>query len=59
MDEKVVANAIRAGFDDFEDGVTYSAALAAGTEMIVTRNVRDFKRSEIPIIHPDLFKPGE
>jgi len=32
-----------------------SAALAAGAEMIVTRNIRDFARSPLPAVSPSHF----
>lgn len=55
IDETVVSI-----FDDFEDGLQHSSALAAKADVIVTRNEKDFKHSLVPILSPleflDLFK---
>ncbi|MDE0062435.1 MAG: PIN domain-containing protein [Gammaproteobacteria bacterium] len=45
---------------DFEDAMQVAAAHACGADRIVTRNLRDFRRSPIPAISPqdalrDLF----
>ena len=54
--------ALRAGMDDFEDALQVAAALQCSAAFIVTRNVRDFKRSPVPALSPDewikRFGPG-
>jgi predicted nucleic acid-binding protein len=45
----VLEAALKAGFGGFEDAVIHEAALHAGAEAIVTRNVRDFKNSRITV----------
>ena len=37
---------------DFEDNVQIACAIAAGTEVIVTRNREDFAASPIPVMSP-------
>ena len=37
---------------DFEDAMQVAAAHACGAERIVTRNLRDFRRSPVPAISP-------
>ena len=39
-------------FKDFEDGVQYYTALEANCNAIITRNVKDFKNSSIPVFQP-------
>jgi len=39
-------------FKDFEDGIQYYSALEAQCELIVTRNLKDFKNSRIPVLSP-------
>ena len=39
-------------FKDFEDGIQYYTALEAQCELIVTRNLKDFKKSTIPVMSP-------
>jgi predicted nucleic acid-binding protein len=45
----VIEQAINVGFSDFEDAVLYEAARHAGAAYIVTRNVADFQKPEIPV----------
>jgi predicted nucleic acid-binding protein len=37
-------------FKDFEDGLQYYTALENEAEMIITRNLKDFKASKIPVM---------
>ena len=37
---------------DFEDAMQVAAAHACGAQHIVTRNLRDFRRSPIPAVSP-------
>ena len=37
-------------FPDFEDGLQYYAALENEADLIITRNLKDFKSSKIPVI---------
>ena len=40
---------------DFEDAVQYYAALRAGADYIVSRNVRDYPFDDIPVVTPQDF----
>lgn len=42
-------------FSDFEDGLQYYSALEYEADMIITRNLKDFKRSKIPVITAQSF----
>ncbi|MBL7829036.1 MAG: PIN domain-containing protein [Saprospiraceae bacterium] len=37
-------------FSDFEDGLQYYAAIENEADMIITRNLNDFKSSKLPVI---------
>ena len=51
-----VVRAIQAAdFADFEDCLQDRCAAAAGAKYIVTRNVQDYKGSEVPAIEPERF----
>lgn len=52
VDEKIIDRALASNFPDFEDAVQYHTALEYGMEAVVTRNLRDFKRSKIPVLTP-------
>ena len=38
---------------DFEDAVVYASALHSGCSCVVTRNLKDFPESEIPVFSPE------
>ena len=40
---------------DFEDSVQYYAALRAGADYIVSRNVRDYPFDDVPVVTPQDF----
>lgn len=53
--EHAVNQALLADWKDFEDSLQYYAAVDAGCECIVTRNIKDFSESEIPVYSPTEF----
>ena len=49
LDDKIVGLALNDEiFSDFEDALQYFTALENGQELIITRNLKDFKNSKIP-----------
>jgi len=51
-----IMQALKNGFSDFEDSIQYSTALTVdGIEAIITRNVRDYKKSKIAVYTPENF----
>ena len=56
MDRNVVKHALNSGSKDFEDALQhFSAYQEKGIEAIITRNVRDYKLSEIAVLTPENF----
>ena len=51
----VIENALNSKFKDFEDSVIHEAARHAGANYIVTRNIKDFKKTKIPAFTPFEF----
>ena len=48
-----IENAIQSKFSDFEDGVQYFSALRSKKiDVLVTRNVKDFKHALLPVFTP-------
>jgi predicted nucleic acid-binding protein len=47
--------ALEFGMRDFEDALQLTAAVACGSEVILTRNTTDFKVSPIPVMTPEEF----
>jgi len=55
VDGGVVTRALDGKFRDFEDAVIAQAAQGVGAEAIITRNIRDYKHSEVPVYIPEEF----
>jgi len=56
MDKEVVTNALHSGFKDFEDGLQHFAAMKNGKiNVILTRNLKDFNKSEIGVLTPESY----
>jgi len=55
LDGPVIDDAIVSTLRDFEDAVQYHSALRAGAGIIVTRDVRHFSKSGIPVLTPEAF----
>jgi predicted nucleic acid-binding protein len=53
--QTVIDRALNLNWNDFEDAIHYQAATAAGCEAIITRNGKDFKKAEIPVLTPQEF----
>ena len=53
VNRQVLESALSSGFSDFEDAVIHRAACHVGAEAIVTRNLKDFKKSRIPVYSSD------
>ncbi len=51
----MLKKAIKSKFNDFEDSVIHESALHAGAQYIITRNIKDFKRSKLPVFEPHEF----
>lgn len=50
MDDKIMDLALNSKFTDFEDAIQYYTALENGVDIIITRNLKDFKLAEIPVM---------
>lgn len=50
VDALVVQKAIRSSFDDFEDALQYYSAKTVNADIIITRNLKDYAASEIPVM---------
>ncbi|WP_194608151.1 PIN domain-containing protein [Clostridium vitabionis] len=50
-----IRRAISADVSDFEDAVMIETAVRSGADCIVTRNIRDYGKSPIPVYTPEEF----
>lgn len=56
MDKDVVIQALHSGFTDFEDALqNFSAQKSGFISIILTRNVKDFSKSEMGVLTPESF----
>ena len=55
-DKEVILKALNSNFNDFEDALqNYSAELNGLIDLIITRNVKDFKNSSLGVMTPDNY----
>lgn len=52
VNEKIIDLALASEFNDFEDAVHYYTAMENNVNYIITRNKKDYKKSEILICDP-------
>jgi predicted nucleic acid-binding protein len=53
VEEYTIKNALASGLPDFEDSIQYFCAIDnKKIDVIITRNTKDYKKSEIPVMTP-------
>jgi len=50
LEDKAIELALASDFNDFEDGLQYFVAMDNESDIIITRNKKDFKSSKIPVM---------
>ncbi len=50
MDDKIITLSLESDFKDFEDAIQYYTAVENQIDIIITRNLKDFKTSKIPVL---------
>jgi predicted nucleic acid-binding protein len=56
IDKAAVLQALRSPFKDFEDALqNYSAEQSKKTGIIITRNIKDYKKSNLSVMTPDNY----
>lgn len=55
VNDKIIDLALSSDFKDFEDGIQYFTSIENSIKIILTRNLRDFKTSEIPVMTAEQF----
>lgn len=53
--DKEIGESINAEFSDFEDGLQYFIAINNKINCVITRNTKDFKKSNISVLTPKEF----
>jgi len=52
LTNKVIDKGLSSKFGDFEDSLQYYCAVNSDCNILITRNGKDFKESEIPVLTP-------
>jgi len=56
LDDKIIGIALNDNsFNDFEDGLKYFTAIENNQDLIITRNLKDFKNSDLPVMTAKQF----
>ncbi len=59
MDKEAVLGALNSNFKDFEDALQNFSAIENGEiKIILTRNIKDFKKSKLAILTPETYLKG-
>lgn len=57
IDKSIILKAIDSNFSDFEDALqNYSAESNGSIHTIITRNIKDYKKSKISVLTPKMFQ---
>lgn len=55
VDESIIEKGLSSNFSDFEDSLQYFCAIQSECNILITRNGKDYKNSQIPIMTADEF----
>lgn len=50
LDESIIDKGLNSDFEDFEDSLQYFSALQSDCHILITRNKKDYKKSQIPVM---------
>ena len=53
--ESIIDKALNSDFSDFEDAIQYYTALEHGISVILTRNLRDYKKTSVIVQTPEAY----
>jgi predicted nucleic acid-binding protein len=55
LTDKIVEQGLASNVKDFENALQYYCAVNAECNVLITRNPKDFKMSDIPVLSPDEY----
>jgi len=55
VDEKIIDLALSSEFKDFEDAIQYFAAIESNINILLTRNLKDYRQAKISVMSADDF----
>ena len=57
--DKVIELALSSDFKDFEDGIQYFTATENSIKTVLTRNLKDYKSAQVPVLTAEQFLKGK
>lgn len=58
VDDNIIDLALHSSFPDFEDAIQYYTAIGNNIPVIVTRNIKDYRHSAIPVMTAEIYLKG-
>jgi len=55
LTDRIIDKGLASKFTDFEDALQYYCAIKFECDILITRNGKDFKESDIPVLTPDEY----
>ena len=55
LTDNIIDKALASNFTDFEDALQYHCAVKLECHVLITRNIKDFKNSAIPVLTADEY----
>lgn len=55
LTDRIINKGLSSKFTDFEDALQYHCAIKLDCNILITRNEKDFKGSDIPVMTPDEY----
>ena len=55
LTDNIIDRSLSSNFNDFEDALQYYCAIKMDCKILITRNVKDFKESGIPVLSPEEY----
>jgi predicted nucleic acid-binding protein len=55
INDKIIELALSSSFADFEDAIQFYAAIENNISILLTRNLKDFKKATIPVMTPQQY----
>ena len=59
VNDKIIELSLSSDFKDFEDAIHYFTAIENNIKVLLTRNLKDYKTSEIPIMTAEQYCKGK
>lgn len=58
VDDKIIELSISSDFQDFEDAIQYNTAIENNLKVLLTRNLKEYKKAIIQVMNPETFLSG-